>query len=490
MRISLPYAWLLVLSACCARFACLQPALAGGLSAWRPPAANGANATFSGTWRAFGASLEGRPLQLAHWGSGQRAVLVIGPLAGDRPEGLGVIDKLAAYLTNAKLVPGVRVLVVRDPNPDGRARGWPFNARAVDLDANFPTAGWRKTPRADRWSSGRVPQSEPETRAVVRILREIRPQRVVFIASGARRNSIGYLGAGETIARQAAAAADLPLWAFDVASHAASCPAYAQGELNLPVVLLMCRPHASADENWQALYKSILVLLELEPYSDARADTSVVSDVWQRDRGQAEPVGQGMADNATKPAISLRGNEPMIDVQPAQPLSEAGLGTATPRLAESGDTQPVRFAASTDVLVKGGQPASKARSAPHERPSNRASGERLRYLLPFTSAARRARESRMAELLQLAQAELVTAVEDAAAAEDGRLMPVVSPRAARGLFCADFQLGASRGDAVLAGPPIEPLPPVGPPEAADALASARQTSDGPPERYPSTAWPD
>lgn len=491
MRISLPYAWLLVLPACYVGFACSQPALASWGDVWRPSAVGGASAQFFGAWQTFGASLERRPLQFAVWGSGKRTVLVMGPLAGDRPEGVGIIDKLAAYMTKAKLVPGMRVLVVRDPNPDGRARGWPYNARAVDLDTNFPTAGWRKTPRADRWSSGRVPRSEPETRAVVRILQEIGPQRVVFIATGTRGNSVGYLGAGEAIARQAAAAADLPLWSFDVAAHTASCPAYVHGELGLAVILLMCRPRVSADENWQALYRSILVLLELQPHSDALVDKLADSDGSQRGAGQIALAGQVMGGTAPELAPGLHGDKPMIELHRTQPLAAAGLGTVEPRAASSGVRQPVRFAES-DVLVDEGQAVSETPLGPSDRARNRRGGGRFGYLLPFTLAARRARESRMAEFHRVVQANQVIAREEAADAKDGRLMPVVSPRAARRLFSAAFGRAASDGRAVLAGPAIERLPPVGRSAATDALATSNpwQTSDEHPERYPSTAWPD
>ncbi len=492
MRVSLPHVSLLVLSAWSARLACTQLALAGSLGEWRPVAVHSAVVQPAVAWQSFGKSVERRPLQFARWGSGERLVLVMGPLAGDRREALGLIDKLVAYLAKARLVPGVRVIVVRDPNPDGRARGWPYNARAVDLDANFPTAGWRKTPRADRWTSGRVPKSEPETRALVRFLRETRPQRVVFISTGTRRNSVGYLGTGEAIARNAAAAADLPLWPFNIASHPASCPAYAGDELGLPVVLLMCRPRASADENWQALCKALVLLLELEPHADAPVDTPAGSDGSQPSRGRAALAAQRMLHTATEPAPGLHGEKPMIDVHAAQPLAAAGLETVPPRSAQSAARQPVRFAERGDVLADNRQPVSAAPLAPNDRARNRAGGERLRYLLPFTSAARRARESRVAELRRLAHANQVTDIEDMATEGDDRLMPVVSPRAARGLFIAASGQAVSHGHAAIAGPAIERLPPVDAPAAAGALAKSSpwQASDGHPVRYPSTDWPD
>ncbi len=61
-------------------------------------------------------------------------------------------------------------------NPDGLARGTRKNAHGVDLNRNFPY-GWRDLDGA--YESGPRPGSEPETRAVIRFLGDVRPDYIL-----------------------------------------------------------------------------------------------------------------------------------------------------------------------------------------------------------------------------------------------------------------------------------------------------------------------
>ena len=78
-------------------------------------------------------------------------------------------------------------VLIRAANPDGLAAKIRENSRGVVLNRNFPTR--RLSQGILRRATGNGPASEPETRALLQILYEFRPQRVVhlFSTTGERR---------------------------------------------------------------------------------------------------------------------------------------------------------------------------------------------------------------------------------------------------------------------------------------------------------------
>jgi protein MpaA len=97
------------------------------------------------SWTTIGSSVEGRPIELASFGTGtSRRVLVIGGVHGGE-YGARAAKRLADYLhTHPGAVPaGATIDIIRCLNPDGAAAGSRGNAHSVDLNRNMPTANWR-----------------------------------------------------------------------------------------------------------------------------------------------------------------------------------------------------------------------------------------------------------------------------------------------------------------------------------------------------------
>jgi len=95
-------------------------------------------------------------------------------------------------------IPGDRTrwAVIQVANPDGLMNGTRQNGAGVDLNRNFPCASWSPQPsftfppgidpalrelphRTSRSSPGPKPASEPETQAVMALVRELRPKLVL-----------------------------------------------------------------------------------------------------------------------------------------------------------------------------------------------------------------------------------------------------------------------------------------------------------------------
>jgi hypothetical protein len=124
----------------------------------------------------IGRSVLGEPLTASDLVAGRTGprVYVIGLIHGNEPEGMGTLDAIR----EASRGRGIRVRIVDSMNPDGHFAGTRGNARAIDLNRNWPASNF--SPAADR---GAEPLSEPETRAVFEDLNRFGPDVLVVLHS-------------------------------------------------------------------------------------------------------------------------------------------------------------------------------------------------------------------------------------------------------------------------------------------------------------------
>jgi protein MpaA len=134
----------------------------------------------------YGRSYLGIPLEV--WRpQGACQLLIFAGIHGEEPETTLALSRALRHLFQ----PSPHAALVLAANPDGLMRGTRGNARGVDLNRNFPTRDWQPDPVAHRatmedprdvlLSPGPHPGSEPETQALVGLIDELKPERVVAL---------------------------------------------------------------------------------------------------------------------------------------------------------------------------------------------------------------------------------------------------------------------------------------------------------------------
>lgn len=103
-------------------------------------------------------------------------LLVVGSMHGNEKAGMRIVSRLKQR-DLAGLV--ANIWVIRTINPDGTRVDTRGNARRVDLNGNFPTRNWHQRYRGTAKWGGPKAASEPETRALMKAVRRLRPAEVV-----------------------------------------------------------------------------------------------------------------------------------------------------------------------------------------------------------------------------------------------------------------------------------------------------------------------
>ena len=130
--------------------------------------------------RVIGTSVRGRDIVAYRKGNpdAARTVLVLGQMHGDEPAGRVTAEYIR---TRLRVDSDVDVWIIPTMNPDGAAAHTRKNAHGVDLNRNWPTNGWVHTRRGSITYGGRRAASEPETRAMIAFLTEIKPDWITSL---------------------------------------------------------------------------------------------------------------------------------------------------------------------------------------------------------------------------------------------------------------------------------------------------------------------
>lgn len=218
---------------------------------------SGTSAVLPGRYRIIGESVEDRPILLQVFGEGKEVTFILAGIHGDEPAGISLVRRLADYLDDhLDRVRGRTVLLMPLANPDARAKGTRENARSVDVNRNFPADNRVVAPESGPWGL-----SEPESRAIYRVLREYRPGRVVSLHQPL--GCVDYDGPAEDLAGRMAQACGLPV--RQLGARPGSLGSYLSQIRRVPIVtleLLDSDSGLSEDELWNRYGAALLAAME------------------------------------------------------------------------------------------------------------------------------------------------------------------------------------------------------------------------------------
>lgn len=132
--------------------------------------------------KTIGHSVSGLPLVTYEFGFSEPKVLIIGGVHGDEIEGVSLaLALLDRWLVQFDL--RLNIMLLPMMNVDGVLRKTRVNANGVDLNRNLPTKDWTPEVLNPRYPPGPSASSEPENKALVKLIEEFKPQWILNLHS-------------------------------------------------------------------------------------------------------------------------------------------------------------------------------------------------------------------------------------------------------------------------------------------------------------------
>lgn len=212
-----------------------------------------------------GKSVRGRTILASVFGNGSKRVIVLGGIHGDEQTSAVLAKALAATLSRDPLAYGPTIIIVSEVNPDGIVDATRVNASGVDINRNFPSSSWRSEyPDANHYP-GSEPASEPETRAVIDLIKRYPPDLLITLHSAL--GCMNWDGPGADTAAMMAGINGYPLCQSLGYETPGSLGTLAGVDMKIPTVTIELRASSAGDvvrENLPALRAALAQLSDTD----------------------------------------------------------------------------------------------------------------------------------------------------------------------------------------------------------------------------------
>ena len=153
-------------------------------------------------------SVKNREIEVHAFGSGPKAVLIMAGVHGDETSGVEVVRSLVSDVSGLSDLSD-RIVIMPLVNPDGYEAGTRQNANGIDINRNFPTRDFGARPRKKKFFGGKVAASEPETQAIMGVVKEYKPRLIISLHASLA--CVNYNGPCVRIAKRISKATGLPV---------------------------------------------------------------------------------------------------------------------------------------------------------------------------------------------------------------------------------------------------------------------------------------
>lgn len=189
-----------------------------------------------------------------------KTILFIGVFHGEEPEGEPLIYNLIDEIEkNPELIKDNKILFIPCLNPDGKQYNTRGNCHGVDLNRNFPTKNWQLSKEKDGFYSGTAPASEIETKFLIKIIEENKPDLIITLHTPYK--IVNYDGPAKEIAEKISELNSYPVQNDIGYPTPGSFGTYAGVERNIPVITLELPDKTDIETLWNENKEAFLYLV-------------------------------------------------------------------------------------------------------------------------------------------------------------------------------------------------------------------------------------